>query len=135
GSSRTPRDTLRVYGEETARQYLVSELLAVYHKQGVEIDDKHIEIIVSQMLRKVKVESNGDTGLLPGIVIDKFAFQAVNDRLKDCVKIKEPGDSSFEPDKIVSKEAFEEEWARLVAKGKNLPTFVRPTPATRSAQL
>ena len=48
----------------------------------MEIDDKHIEIIVSQMLRKVKVETMGDTGLLPGSVIDKFAFRAVNDRLQ-----------------------------------------------------
>ena len=47
---------------------------AVYRSQRVEIDDKHIEIIVSQMLRKVKVETMGDTGLLPGSVIDKFAL-------------------------------------------------------------
>src|SRR6202035_5755752 len=74
-------------------------------------------------------------GLLPGIVIDKFAFQAVNDRLKDCVKIKDAGASKFEAGKIVTKEAFEEERARLEAEGKVLPTFVPPTPATRSTQL
>ena len=88
-----------------------------------------------QMLRKVKVETMGDTGLLPGSVIDKFAFREVNDRLKECVKIKDPGDSKFEAGKIVSKEAFEEERARLEAEGKKPPTFVPPTPATCSTQL
>ena len=63
--------------------------------------DTHIEIVVSSMLRKVKVETMGDTGLLPGSVIDKFSFRAVNDRLKDCVRIKDPGDSKFEIDKIL----------------------------------
>jgi DNA-directed RNA polymerase subunit beta' len=87
------------------------------------------------MLRKVKVETMGDTGLLPGSVIDKFAFRAVNDRLKECVKIKEPGDSKFEMGKIVGKEAFEEERARLEADGKELPTWVAPEPATSTTQL
>ena len=53
----------------------MQEVQAVYRSQRVEIDDKHIEIIVSQMLRKVKVETMGDTGLLPGSVIDRFAFR------------------------------------------------------------
>jgi DNA-directed RNA polymerase subunit beta' len=101
----------------------------------VDIDDKHIENIVAQMLRKVKVETTGDTGLLPGIVIDKFAFQAVNDRLKDCVKIKDPGSSKFEANKIVSKEAFEEERARLEADGRELPTWIAPSPASQTTQL
>jgi DNA-directed RNA polymerase subunit beta' len=101
----------------------------------VDIDDKHIENIVSQMLRKVKVETMGDTGLLPGSVIDKFAFRAVNERLKDCVKIKDPGDSKFEVGKIVSKEAYEDERARLEIEGKKPPTHTSPTPATCSTQL
>jgi DNA-directed RNA polymerase subunit beta' len=130
-----PHDILRISGVDKVQEYLVREVQSVYRSQRVDIDDKHIEIIVSAMLRKVKVETTGDTGLLPGIVIDKFAFQAVNDRLKDCVKIKEPGASKFEPNKIVSKEAFEEERARLEAEGRELPTFVPPTPATRSTQL
>src|SRR5258708_40110041 len=119
---------------EGGEQYRAQEVKSVYRAQRVEIDDKHIEIIVSQMLRKVKVETTGDTGLLPGIVIDKFAFRAVNDRLKECVKIKESGDSKFEVGKIVSKEAFDEERARLEAEGKSLPTFVPPTLATCSTQ-
>ncbi len=101
----------------------------------MDIDDKHIEIIVSQMLRKVKVETMGDTGLLPGSVIDKFGFREVNRRLRECVKIKDPGDSRFEAGKIVSKEAYEEVRASLEAEKKKPPTFVPPTPATCSIQL
>jgi DNA-directed RNA polymerase subunit beta' len=130
-----PHDILRISGIEAVQNYLVREVQSVYRSQRVDIDDKHIENIVSQMLRKVKVETTGDTGLLPGIVIDKFAFRSVNDRLKECVKIKDPGDSKFEPGKIVSKEAFEEERARLEVDGKEPPSFVPPTPATCSTQL
>jgi DNA-directed RNA polymerase subunit beta' len=130
-----PHDILRISGIEAVQNYLVREVQSVYRSQRVDIDDKHIEIIVAAMLRKVKVETTGDTGLLPGIVIDKFAFRAVNDRLKECVKIKESGDSKFEVGKIVNKEAFDEERARLEAEGKSLPTFVPPTLATCSTQL
>jgi DNA-directed RNA polymerase subunit beta' len=130
-----PHDILRISGAEAVQNYLVREVQSVYRSQRVDIDDKHIEIIVSQMLRKVKVETMGDTGLLPGSVIDKFAFREVNDRLRECVKIKDPGDSKFEVNKIVSKEAYEEERARLESDGRKAPTFIPPTPATCSTQL
>ncbi len=130
-----PSEILKISGLDAVQNYLVQEVQAVYRSQRVEIDDKHIEIIVAQMLRKVMVKSGGDTGLLPGSVIDKFAFQAVNDRLKECVKIKDPGDSKFEAGKVVTKEAFEEERARLEAEGKQLPTHKKPDPATATVQL
>src|SRR5207302_8281635 len=130
-----PHDILRISGTEAVQAYLVREVQSVYRSQRVDIDDKHIENIISQMLRKVKVESMGDTGLLPGSVIDKFAFREVNDRLKECVKIKDPGDSKYEIGKIVSKDAYEEERARLEADGKKPPSFVPPMPATCSTQL
>jgi DNA-directed RNA polymerase subunit beta' len=130
-----PHDILKISGIEEVQKYLVQEVQAVYRTQRVEIDDKHIEIIVAQMLRKVKVETHGDTDLLPGSVIDKFAFREVNERLKKCVKVKDPGASRFEADRIVSKEVFEEERMRLEAEGKPVPTFVNPQPATCSTQL
>jgi DNA-directed RNA polymerase subunit beta' len=130
-----PHDILRISGGEAVQVYLVREVQSVYRSQRVDIDDKHIEIIISQMLRKVKIESMGDTGLLPGSVIDKFGFREVNDRLRDCVKIKDPGDSRFEIGKIVSKEAFEEVRAALEAEDKKPPSFTAPTPATCSTQL
>src|SRR5437667_9861035 len=95
-----PHEILKISGIEAVQQYLVQEVQSVYRAQRVEIDDKHIEIIVAQMLRKVKVETMGDTGLLPGSVIDRFAFQEVNNRLKKCVKVKDAGDSKFEVGKI-----------------------------------
>src|SRR5439155_5321316 len=103
-----------------------------YRSQRVDIDDKHIEITISQMLRKVKVETMGDTGLLPGSVIDRFAFREVNNRLKDCVKIKNPGESKFEAGKIVTKEAYEEVRNALDAEDKKMPTSEHPVPATCS---
>src|SRR5205807_7075209 len=113
-----PHGILRISGAEAVQNYLVREVQSVYRSQRVDIDDKHIEIIISQMLRKVKVETMGDTGLLPGSVIDKFGFREVNDRLRECVKIKDPGESKFEPGKIVGKEAFEEIRASLHEEDK-----------------
>ncbi len=130
-----PHDILRISGVEAVQHYLVREVQAVYRSQRVEIDDKHIENIVGQMLRKVKVETMGDTGLLPGSVIDKFAFREVNNRLRQCVKVVDPGDSGFEEGKIVTKEAFEEVRAALEKERKKAPTFVEPTPATSSVVL
>jgi DNA-directed RNA polymerase subunit beta' len=130
-----PQEILKISDIEAVQLYLVQEVQAVYRAQRVEIDDKHIEIIVSQMLRKVQVKAMGDTGLLPGSVIDKFAFQGVNDRLKECVKIKDPGDSKFEEGKVVGKEAYEEERARVEAEGKAVPTWEAPAAATCTTQL
>src|SRR5437763_13486835 len=86
-----PHDILRISGIEAVQNYLTREVQGVYRSQRVDIDDKHIEIIVSQMLRKVKVETMGDTGLLPGSVIDKYALRAGNDRRKECGKVAERG--------------------------------------------
>jgi DNA-directed RNA polymerase subunit beta' len=130
-----PHDILRISGADAVQNYLVREVQSVYRSQRVDIDDKHIEIIVAQMLRKVKVETVGDTGLLPGSVIDKFTFRDVNDRLRDCVKLKDSGDSKFEAGKIVSKEAFEEEKTRLEGDSRKTPIFTAPVPATCSVVL
>ncbi|MBY0526715.1 MAG: DNA-directed RNA polymerase subunit beta' [Gemmataceae bacterium] len=130
-----PHDILRISGIEAVQNYLTREVQSVYRSQRVDIDDKHIEIIVSQMLRKVKVETMGDTGLLPGLVIDKFTFREINDRLKECVKVKDPRDSKFVEGQIKTKEEFEEERTRLDAEGKKPPTYTPPQPATCSTQL
>ena len=74
-----PHDILRVSGEEAVQQYLLHEIQGVYRSQRVEINDKHIEVIVARMLRKVRIENPGDTNLLPGLVIDKFDFRKAND--------------------------------------------------------
>ena len=133
-----PHDILAVTGPDAVQEYLVREVQSVYRLQRVDIDDKHIEIIVAQMLRKLKVEEMGDTGLLPGLVMDKFAFREVNDRLvNECVKVVGSGDSNFRPGQIVTRDAFDEERATLQAQGskKKLPTQETPKTASSSVQL
>jgi len=73
-----PQDILRVQGPEAVQLYLVEEIQKVYRSQGVGINDKHIEVIVRQMLRRVQVDSSGDTELLPGELVDRFHFEEVN---------------------------------------------------------
>ena len=76
-----PQDILKVSGEKRLQEYLVNEVQEVYRLQGVRINDKHIETIVKQMLKKVKVEDPGDTDFLSGMQVDKHIFQEENDRV------------------------------------------------------
>jgi len=73
-----PQDVLRISGVEAVQNYLVQSVQAVYRQQGVEINDKHIEVIIRQMMRKVKVEDPGDSSLLVGTVVDTFVFEDAN---------------------------------------------------------
>jgi DNA-directed RNA polymerase subunit beta' len=73
-----PHDILQIQGEKSVQNYLLREVQTVYRAQGVSIDDKHIEIILAQMMRKVQVEDPGDSDFLPGAVIDKFRFREAN---------------------------------------------------------
>ena len=75
-----PHDLLRILGVKAVQDYLVKEVQSVYRRQGVEIADKHIEVIVRQMLRKVKVEDSNDTNMLPGALVDIFRFEQENRR-------------------------------------------------------
>src|SRR5947209_14659764 len=76
-----PHDILRVLGEKALAKYLVDEVQEVYRLQGVKINDKHIEIIVRQMLRKVKVNDAGDTKFLAGESVEKFLYEEENGRV------------------------------------------------------
>ncbi len=73
-----PHDLLRILGVKAVQEYLLKEVLSVYRLQGVGVSDKHIEIIIRQMLRKVRVEDNGDTDLLTGSLVDIFRFEEAN---------------------------------------------------------
>jgi DNA-directed RNA polymerase subunit beta' len=79
--SLNPQDILRIMGPEAVQLYLVAEVQKVYRSQGVTINDKHIEVIVRQMLRKVRVDSPGDTGLLPNDIVDRFEYEGINSRV------------------------------------------------------
>ena len=130
-----PHDILRVSGEEAVQQYLLHEIQSVYRSQRVEINDKHIEIIIARMLRKVKIENPGDTSLLPGVDMDRFDFRAENQKLASCVKITDKGDTDFEQGTIVTREAFEQTNTQIEALGGHAARGSRPKPATASTQL
>ncbi|MBI2846644.1 MAG: DNA-directed RNA polymerase subunit beta' [Chloroflexi bacterium] len=74
----SPQDILRIRGREAVQQYLIEEVQKVYRSQGVTINDKHIEVIIRQMLRKVRVDSPGDTDLLPGELVDRVLYEEIN---------------------------------------------------------
>ncbi|MFH1245344.1 MAG: DNA-directed RNA polymerase subunit beta' [Candidatus Omnitrophota bacterium] len=76
-----PQDILRVLGDKKLQEYLVNEIQEVYRLQGVKINDKHIEVIVRQMLKKVKIEDSGDTEFLVGMQVDKLRFQEENEKV------------------------------------------------------
>jgi len=80
--SQNPTDLLALKGSTATELYLVGEVQKVYKSQGVEIHDKHIELIVRQMLKKVRVETNGDTDLLPGQLVDKVVYERENGKVK-----------------------------------------------------
>ena len=79
-----PQDMLRVKGIKGVQDYLTKEVQSAYRLSGVEINDKHIEVIVRQMLRKVKIESQGDTNMLPGTMVDIFNYEDENERVLEA---------------------------------------------------
>ncbi len=90
----SPQDILRIQGPNAVQQYLVNEIQKVYQiNAGVEINDKHLEVIVRQMLQKVRIEESGDTNLLPGDLIDRSAFVEANNGIAEKVRITEKGDA------------------------------------------
>src|SRR5205807_9384176 len=76
--SRDPQEILSIQGREAAQRYLVDEVQSVYRSQGVTINDKHIEVIVRQMLRKLRVDDPGDSALLRDELVDRFEYEEIN---------------------------------------------------------
>ena len=87
-----PADILAVNGPKAVQNYIITEVQKVYRLQGVDINDKHIETIVRQMLRRVKVEENGDTDMLPGSLVDYLEFEAKNKEAEEQGKIPATGE-------------------------------------------
>ncbi len=98
-----PHDILRIRGEEALQGYLLCEIQNVYRAQNVNINDKHVEIIISQMLRKVEIISVGDSQYLPGEVIDKNEFRRYVAKLADSLVVVDPGDTGFKIGQLVTK--------------------------------
>src|SRR5439155_879893 len=76
----SPQELLHILGKEAVQTFLVDEVQKVYRSQGVDINDKHIEVIVRQMMRKVRIDSAGDTGLLPGEIVSQWEYEESNAR-------------------------------------------------------
>ena len=85
-----PHDILKIKGVEAVQDYMLREVQRVYRLQGVEINDKHIEVIVRQMLKKIRIENNGDTEFLPGSLVDILEYDDMNERME--TEGKEPAD-------------------------------------------
>jgi DNA-directed RNA polymerase beta' subunit len=130
-----PHNILAIRGEEALQQYLLAEIQAVYRGQGQNINDKHMEIILTQMLRKVRLESTGDTELLPGEVVDKFRFRGENQRLAQSMKIIDAGDTSFLKGDVVLREKLEQANMEAEALGGTPAKARRPKPATAKTLL
>ena len=84
--SKNPREVLRIQGIEACQMYLLQEVQRVYRSQGVGIHDKHIEVVVRQMIRKAQIRTAGDSGYLPGELVDRFELEDVNSVLLEAGK-------------------------------------------------
>ena len=114
-----PHDILRIKGEEALWEYMLDEVQNVYRAQGVTINDKHIELILSQMLRKVKVENPGDTDLLPQEVVDRYVFKQKNAKVSQMYRVTEVGGTDLPLNSLVNKEEIKEANARAESVGKD----------------
>jgi DNA-directed RNA polymerase subunit beta' len=113
----TPSDILLIKGPTAVQEYLVNEIQEVYRLQGVKINDKHIEAIVSQMMQKVEIIDPGDTNFLPGEYVDKFAFREENDQVLDKKVVTDSGDSqTLKPGMIISARELRDENSSLKRK-------------------
>ncbi|MBX2947067.1 MAG: DNA-directed RNA polymerase subunit beta' [Cyclobacteriaceae bacterium] len=117
----SPGDILAIKGPTAVQEYLVNEIQEVYRLQGVKINDKHIEAIVSQMMQKVEIIDQGDTNFLPGEYVDKFSFREENDKILDKKVVVDAGDSDkFKPGQIVTSRELRDENSSLRRKDQKL---------------
>jgi len=119
----TPADILRIKGPTAVQEYLVNETQAVYRQQGVKISDKHIEVIVRQMMQKVDVIDAGDTMFLEMQAVDKWLFREENDKIFDKKVVVDAGASeNYKPGQIISTREFKDENGRLKREDKKQMT-------------
>ncbi len=116
-----PADILAIKGPTAVQEYIVNELQEVYRLQGVKINDKHIEVIVRQMMSKVEIIESGDSHFMPGQVVNRFLFSEANDKLLDKKVVTDAGDSqSLKTGQLISARRVREENASLKRQGLQL---------------
>jgi DNA-directed RNA polymerase subunit beta' len=131
----TPSDILAIKGPTAVQEYIVNEVQEVYRMQGVKINDKHFEVIVRQMMRKVTIDDPGDTKFLENEIVNKIDFMEENDLCFGRKVVEEPGDSALKPGQIISARKLRDENSVLKRKDKNLITARDARGATAKQQL
>ncbi len=126
---RDPADIVRIKGEEALYVYMLDEVQNVYRAQGVPISDKHIEVILKQMLSKVRVVQSGDTSLLPNEVVDKSVLRRVNGELDDMLFIEEPGQTTLPKGTLQPRDEVKEANATAENQGKDKAKTRKPKKA------
>ncbi|HEU4575398.1 MAG TPA: DNA-directed RNA polymerase subunit beta' [Chitinophagaceae bacterium] len=131
-----PIDILAIKGPFAVQEYVVNEIQEVYRLQGVKINDKHIEVIVRQMMRKVSIVDPGDTKFLEDDLVDKFEFVEENDFIFDKKVVTDPGDSGrLRAGQIISLRELREENSVLRRNDKKLVEYRDAKPATSAPTL
>ncbi|MDR0907428.1 MAG: DNA-directed RNA polymerase subunit beta' [Rikenellaceae bacterium] len=132
----TPSDILAIQGPTKVQEYIVNEVQEVYRMQGVKINDKHFEVIVRQMMNKVKIEDPGDTRFFEDQVVDKWDFIEENDSLFDKVVVMDAGDSAeMKPGMIITVRRLRDENSMLKRKDLRQVAVRDITPATSTQVL
>jgi DNA-directed RNA polymerase subunit beta' len=127
----TPGDILAIKGPTAVQEYIVNEVQDVYRLQGVKINDKHFEIIVRQMMRKVRIDDPGDTTFLEQELVDKLDFADENDRIWGKKVVVDAGDSTiFKPGQIVTVRKLRDENSSLKRRDQKLVQIREAVPAT-----
>ena len=127
----TPEDILNIKGPSAVQQYLVNEVQEVYRLQGVKINDKHFEVVVRQMMRKVKIQDSGDTIFLENQLVHKSDFIEENDEIFGKKVVEDAGDSeNLKPGQIVTARELRDENSILRRADKELATAREAQPAT-----
>lgn len=132
----TPEDILRIQGPSAVQQYLVNEIQEVYRLQGVKINDKHFEVVIRQMMRKVRIQDPGDTLLLEDQLAHTSDFIVENDKLYGMKFVEDAGDSdNLKPGQIITARQLRDENSLLKRNDKNLVEARDVVPATATPVL
>ena len=132
----SPTDILDILGPIKVQEYIVNEIQEVYRLQGVKINDKHFEIIVRQMMRKVQINDPGDTDFLPEELVDKWVFMDTNDSIYGKFIITDAGDSEkYSVGQIISAREMRSENSSLERQGRKMMVLREAKPATASQVL
>jgi len=129
-----PQDILSVQDPRKVQEYLVNEIQEVYRLQGVRINDKHIEVIVRQMMQKVRIEDSGDTELLEKDRVNRNELIEENERMKNFVVITNVGDSDWDEGDVVSKKEFAK-FNRLLKEEEKSPAKARPAHSAQFTEM